>query len=65
MSDNQAQYAESVVVGTIWRGVTGNRMRVIEVDDERALLAPLDYDEEPFWEDRYDVAAYLTFGGRT
>lgn len=65
MTSEPVRDAESVVVGTIWRGVTGNRMRVIEVDDERALLAPLDYDEEPFWEDRYDVAAYLTFGGRT
>lgn len=57
--------ADSIAVGTIWLGVTGHRMRVIEVTDEQALLAPLDYDEPPFWESRYDVAAYLTYGGRT
>jgi hypothetical protein len=64
-TDEPKLIAESVAVGTIWLGVTGHRMLVIEVTEDQALLDPLDYDEPPFWESRYDVAAYLTYGGRT
>lgn len=54
-----ARSADSVRVGTIWRGISGSLLMVTQVEGDRACVAYVDDPTDASWEPRSEIAEYL------
>lgn len=57
--------ADDVKPGTVWTGVLGMAapMKVLKIDDDRALIAHIGDPGDCVWETRHDIANVFDYRG--